>query len=491
MKPTRTTPRHRHLVAAPLMVLALFAVSFFDAHIPAGAVSASTVADGVVTTGKDSKQFSTSEGITAIAQPYSSVSIGGGRQLTLLRGSVLARTTGIVEIDLGFGVKAHAIDGAFIALRDDASVSVVALTSAVLVSRENRLLIVPVGKQLRMDPSGTFDRVTVPSMWFSDQVSAVAVLPETQLPSLTEAQHRLMETILSDNDAVRSQDIRKLSEDDRLILLSSIVSGDGQLSASQTNTALDLAASFELDGGTLQAVTALRLISTNERMETGAGAAPADALAGTLTPAEFIYAVPEIALSSLRPVSSELIDHWSEEIVRSALSDAPSMVKALHGVINDVPQTYEDAGYPEQATLWRTAVSRISTSLTPLLSIDDAKTLAFDVAAALVPHQKEAAAAPVALPPPVPAKPQFTDDQLIAFTRKTLLLHDVLFSTNTLIAPSTSDVDCARVTGVFLSQNGRDVPYQFSVCPGTSVVKAIEHDGKRFPNSVPIDRFFP
>ena len=157
-----------------------------------------------------------------------------------------------------------------------------------------------------------------------------------------------------------------------------------------------------------------------------------------------------------------------------------------------LPSHYVAAGYPVQAKSWSDAFIRVRQVIAPLLGEQDQEVLLRDFERRDEQYVPQSISAESVVPPASPTvfAPRYSEEELVALTQKLLVERGALISTLTHIEAISGKVDQAHVEGIFLSENGKDVPYSLTFDPVNNVVRDIVRDGVRLPNAVPVDTFF-
>jgi hypothetical protein len=174
-----------------------------------------------------------------------------------------------------------------------------------------------------------------------------------------------------------------------------------------------------------------------------------------------------------------------------AASDTPLAIKTMLEGVTALPSFLENAGYPKQSKLWMQAIEDTVTVLRPLVpsaerdSLDAILTSAFDRAPDIeaplpAPRQEKAEE----------KKPTFTDEQLHRLTEFMLDNSEALQTLRTTVTPH-AESQTARVQGIFLSEENRDVPYDFTYSPAMGTVSGIVREGVKLPNTMKLGTFFP
>lgn len=378
----------------------------------------------------EEKHISLSEaGISLLLEPNARVSFRSQSQaLQIVMGTALIAEAGLASVDSGFGAEATQFMGSMMVLRDQASSTIVALLSPLVVTVAGKTQIIPPGYQLRVDASGSVQRSEVPTEWFAQQLSRSPTLPVAALSSEAISKQSLLAQLF------KSEDL-----------------------------SIRLIAAFNL-----------ALLADQTDLEAVDHALLSETLRSLGTP-ELVFGIPALARSVLRPLPSSLIDLWVQAATTSAASAPALTASILHEFLPSIPLSYEAAGYPKQAILWRDAVSKVNVVLSPLFSRADGEHFASDTEDAL--HDRPPELAPV------------LSNQILSASRNFLLSKHVLFTATTAFAADEQLQGCIRVSDIYLEYDP-DHSYAFSLCMEEQMIRRIIRDSKLLPNDVPFQKFF-
>lgn len=419
---------HRHFVAVPLSVLFLLVI--------AGVQSTLSVLASDLT------------GAAAVRH-----------DLELAQGESLIRSAGLTEHRLG-AARVHALGASFVALHDAASSTVVPLTAPVMVTRESEAVLVVPGMQLLIRSTGDMTLSTVPAAWYKERLHSAKLVPE----------------IASSVDPGEPQ-----------AELSQIVR-DGRITMVSYARAFEIAKALDPSGIALQLLQ-VRLLQEEQRTDDGVSLTLAKTIAENAVMSEqLVSALPVLVGTLQKPVAEAHIDGWALRALAVGLADSERILALLHRRAM-FPHELARAGYPRQSRLWQHALLSVGTTLRTTLSEQQRTSLDADLAVVI--RGDVVSAPPQELSPAARRlTTHWTPDVLSALVSEMLLTHGVLMGTTTELVPDIA-AQTVRVTGVFLSQEGRDVPYAFTVDVSGTQVRDILRDGQRLPNAVPIDVFFP
>lgn len=140
------TPRHRHFVALPMVLLAV-ALGFTDAsmHFPSILSSVSTVLQA-----ESDERFTFDTGVYGIV--YAGGEMQSNDGIDLRSGSLLLASRGRMDVQIG-SFTVTSFDGVIHLTKGTTSVSIAAITAPVFVSSGDKRIVVPVGMQWEGDSS--------------------------------------------------------------------------------------------------------------------------------------------------------------------------------------------------------------------------------------------------------------------------------------------------------------------------------------------------
>ncbi len=483
---TQTSLRHRHFVAMPLMAILLLGVGGLGTLTKAAIPDVPRSGEEEIVSQDEERQFSfTERSLSVLLQPHSKVTLLDRSQaLRMEGGSATLKTSGLVSIDLGFGAVATLLLSSATFLKDTQSVTVVALTTPLIVSRAGSDWILPPQYQVRIASDGSVQRSKVPQEWFLDQQAESQALPVISLPQLTEDRTSLIEALLSSdapsNDVLQS--IRSLSDTDRRTLVAMFIDESSpEISFAKMNAAFTVADTFV--DHRIQQLVFLRFLLLQDRMhEDTANSMTLRLASASFDPSEFVFAVPSTALSTLRPLSPSLIEAWTNIALESGALDPSRTASVLEPLLSRLPASYDMQGYPKQSMLWQEATARIAAVLTPLLSGERSISITSSVSTLPASVAESASSSSVA------AQKSYTQE--IERVRNFLLQKNVLFTTGTTIEFDSDVSGCMRVSDVYLADASSDQSFTFSLCLDDGMVRRIVRDGKKLPNDVSLLSFF-
>lgn len=431
------TQRHRHIVAVPLVALAMLVIAGVNQLMPLHAALGQKEFEVQLDATRD-QPFHIGTGMRGYLYAGSSLFANrDGTHVTLDHGQAIFSPTEYTELGIG-DVRAF-FDSSVFVIRDNPT-TVVALKHPIIVAVQNTHYVVLFGQQLLIDPTGAVSLTSVSSAWFAETLS--------QVP-----------------DAARDDDVSRITLDTYQALLRNVDAATDQ-----------------------RRLLLLRLMNLGTRTDDDA----ADLLTADVVNDSFLISalpriLPELVLLSGTPVQTPLIPAWADSIIESGVRDGTGVSELLSRTVT-IPSFLEEIGYPVHAALWRSALLRVITTLKPTVSGDASVLLsqAQNTLSANM-HSEENLPAPVA-EKPLPST-QWTFDELRAITHDALVHHGALIATSTALVPDiTSQV--VIVQGVYVAEDGRDVPYTFTYDPALQELRSIIRDGKHLPNTVPIDVFF-
>ncbi len=461
------TKTHRHFVAFPIAVLLMLSLSVVQAVLPAGATEGHVGSTALFRATKTPVDFHVGWMLRGTLEPDSALRTDKtGEHSELLRGEVLLLSRGMSQLTLGT-VTVHALNSPYVALRQATTLTVVPLTYSVIVTHGDQHIIVIPGMQLTVDAAGTPTVSTVPTDWYAHRLQAAKLLPESSLPASLESM----------NDRENMQ--VSLAH----LLTGSRMTAPTFLQAIHITNALD-------PTGESQRLLFLRLVQEESKADAEATQALSEKVSDDpLLMKELMSALPFMAMFRMRPIAEIHVRQWEKSVLSLGLRDTDSAISLLQQYAA-LPHLLTRAGYPKQSLLWQSALRSVAINLRATVSGQD-RTDIDDVLAIIA--QGDMPKEQVTLtkePVPEEAMTHWSEKQLIAIVSSMLLSHDVLMAVTTVLAPDTP-TQTVRVTGVFIAEHGADIPYAFSVDVTRGLITNIIRDGKKLPNAVPIDVFFP
>jgi hypothetical protein len=431
------TQRHRHIVAVPIVALAMLLIGGVNHFMPLHAAVGQGASRTTLKVSVD-QPFSIGTDITGFLYAGSALQADRhGQSLTLQRGQAIITPATYVVLTVG-DILVSFDAPVFVIL--DTVTTIVALTEPVIVTRDDARFILLAGQQLRVDPSKKVSLSTVPAAWLAETLSHITVPHDTAdiTRITTETYHSLLQS--SDPDT-----------DQRRLLL-------------------------------------LRLMSLGARTDQEAAELiTADILSDSFLHDALLSLLPHMALSTRSPLQKPLIAAWAQSVIETGVRDA-TRASLLISQNTDLPSFLEEIGYPVQATLWRSALLKAISTLKPTVSDEDSLVLsqAHDTLTVDM-QEEETPLATVTLQPAVTS--QWAFDELRLLTKEALVRHGALFATSTALVPDITS-QTVLVQGIYVAEQGSDVPYTFTYNPSLQVLSNITRDGERLPNTVPINVFF-
>lgn len=396
--------------------------------------------------------------LQGILEPQSSLRIQDDTHVSLVAGEAILSVPGY-SVFLLDSVRSLILLDATVWVRRDGDVwSVVPLDAPVLLKTSHAVSILSVGSQYHL---GSAERQSpVPLDWMLQKTADAASLAAQEIQ--TEADSPSFQ----DDPFVLAVFFRTYTP----------LSDDGIRDLLSLGRRLD-------QSGVLSGLIALRLGLDPGRIG-GEEGSPALRNACRLSPLADtgIGALPDIVRSHPMPVAAWLIDVWSESLMRRGMDDPVSGV-SMFREHRDLPVLLKEAGYPLQSEKWQAVLLRAEQVLSPLLTPDQRTSLD----AKRMPDQE---IHPLQSSSSAPASPRFTEKQLFTVTRQMLADHGALMGSATHLFPLAGPPQAVRVVGIFIAEDGRDIPYEFIFDPAAHVLSRIIRDGMEQPNAVPVEVFF-
>lgn len=430
------TQRHRHIVAIPLVALAMLVIAGLNHLMPVHAALVMEEFEVHLEATRD-QPFQIGAGMSGLL--YAGSVLGANRDghaLTLAQGQVVLIPTGFATLDTG---DIRVLFDSSVSVIRDTRTTIVALKNPVIVVKQDTRYVVLFGQQLSVDPAGVVSVSTVSSSWLSETLSKTISTADVDTSRVTSDSYR---RLLLDVDPTTDQY--------RLLLL--------------------------------------RLISLGARTDDDV----AKQITADIVGDSFLYSalpsmLPQAALLVGTPVQTPLIAAWADSVIASGVRDGNATTTLLVQAA-ELPSALEERGYPVQATLWRSALLRAIAILRPTVSAESAVLLAQAHVMLTADMRPEDAQVEPSAQYSVPTT-SWTFDELRAMTQDVLVRHGALIATSTALVPDISS-QTVLVQGVYVAEQGRDVPYTFTYDPALQELRSIIRDGEQLPNAVPVDIFF-
>jgi hypothetical protein len=205
---------------------------------------------------------------------------------------------------------------------------------------------------------------------------------------------------------------------------------------------------------------------------------------------DVVEGIPRMLLQVPMALPESLHAFWLDQAFRVSVAD-PQRVLVLLQDMSHLPAMFDARALPKQAELWRRHVSDVSRLVRPLLSSADRQTLSL-VQSTLVSTDTASdqnithTEASVSSSKPV----QVSSAEMVYLAREMLLQYGVLFTSDTRIDTDPRDDQSVRMTGIFLSDHGRDTAYELSYSPSHNLLHSIIRDGVSLPNALTPEQFF-
>jgi hypothetical protein len=429
-------------------------------------------------------------------EPESSVVFSNqGSRISLNRGTVHLRAFGPVEVDIGPDIRVLALNSDFSIIAGSDTVTVVTLTASVLVTQGENVWILPPGHQLVFE-NGSVRRVSVPAEWLTQEQTQYQTLSELDIHESIPDGANIDALITGGSykealSLVRASTVSvPLNHSTAARLLAKVLAADGLFDADRVSLAFALGRLGDFPQ--LSPLIAICLVQDGDRTADEAAVLIRKELSAPVIFSDLPAALPMLAAATVRPLSAGATDLWAKSLIRLAAADGKKAFESLHQSAPGLPARYFDAGYPKQAKLWAEAVTRSADILMPLLKdSSDRQALLSDQRTVQRYGFKETGPAVQSSDSAILIeKSRFSEDELMAQTRKMLSGHGVLFSSLTTIKVTDEQPDSVRIDGIFRAENGHDVPYAFTYDVASGRILGIVRDGMRLPNSLTVDQFF-
>ncbi|MFA6509836.1 MAG: hypothetical protein WCV62_05205 [Candidatus Peribacteraceae bacterium] len=186
----KNTQRHRHLVAAPLVLLAaLLTLGVADSSLwKASAVPVTTI------TIPSGTEVRLGGGLRALGGEEGATMEGGVKEYTLLRGSMLLKSEGVARVQMDRWAITLLDGTVFVERTSSQKLSIAAITAHALVQDgEGRGLVVPVTRQWKStDPLEAASLQDVPASFLQEQRTRAQGMKEEALPNIVKEPPALM-----------------------------------------------------------------------------------------------------------------------------------------------------------------------------------------------------------------------------------------------------------------------------------------------------------
>lgn len=450
------TKTHRHFVAVPLAVLLMLAVAATESILPAGAAGVIGASGVRFATAETATDFEVGWMLTGTLETQSALHADrSGRHIELVRGQVLLRSSGLTELTMG-NVTVVALASSYVALHDTTSSTVVPLSAPVLLITSSEMMVLVPGSQLSINAASTISTATVPPDWYAERMQALKLLPETISPSV--GPHSELAAILE----------------------------TGRITPAVFTHALELVRHLD-PSGTAERLLLVRLLQEESRTDDDVSVRIAEVIAADkFLASELVSALPLLVAALGKPVAAVHIDAWEQATLSMGLTNNTAAVAVLRRYTG-FPQMLSRAGYPNQSLLWQRALTSVAQTLRTTLSgaaLTDLDTeLAILMRGELT--EQPALSAPVVSAPST----NWSEQQLIAIVRTMLTSKGVLMAVTTELVPDTP-TQTVHVRGVFMAEQGADIPYVFTYDVARGRIANIVRDGKEMPIAVPVETFF-
>lgn len=481
---------HRHIIAVPVMFLAMVMIAAVNASLLVHASqSSSGMGEWTLTAQASARDFSIPLTIAGRLDPGGSLAVAdNGQRLRLSEGTAHLRAMGLISVDVPSAIRVDALAADFSLIAEPDAVTVVAVSAPVLATRGDRTWVVPPKHQLRIASSGNARLSGIPGEWLESEAALFRTM-QTFDPAASVPQVEALDAAIARGayaDALAAVGATAPDPVSVAPLLSKVLGGDGPFTSDRVTLAFALVRTRS--SPLLSALLALRLAQEGERIEEKAASLVVRELASSALAGDLPSAVPLLAAALGRPLVSGIVDQWETETIRLVVLDSAAALPVFREAAPLLPAQYVQAGFPRQAEFWEQAIANVSAVLSPLLPADERTTLERDLQSAHLHDMEDQPTAPSSVTSS--AAVSRSDQELLSFTRQLLREHGVMLSTLTTVKVVSDRADTVRVEGVFIAEEGRDVPYAFTVDIAQNRIAEIVRDGVRLPNGLPVSQFF-
>ncbi len=453
---------HRHFVAFPIVVLLMLAVVGVQNMKPVVTADLTRTRTVRLHADVEPKDFTSGWLLSGVLDSHSVlVTDVRGEHMELLRGQALIRSTGLTTL-LARETTIHALVSSYVVIVEHETITVVPLTAPLLLTHDETISVVVPGMQVMIDTVGQLKEATVPSEWYAQYV---------------QASQRLMDVSITDSSDARSQKQAHLA---RIIMRD-------RITTETFADALGIANDLDPSGVAVQLLL-VRLLQEHSRTDADVSAVLSTKISEDhFLASSLVSRLPVLVRTLMKPVAEPHIRLWEKSAVSRGLVDFASILSVLHDTAG-FPAQLSFSGYPQQSLLWQHALSSVATTLRstvsgqPLLDLQSALAV---IARGELPQKP----VDTVVETSQESSTHWSAEQLVAQAKNLLLLHGVLMTVTSQVLPDIH-TQSVRVTGIYLAEQGRDVPYEFTIDMSRNILSHIVRDAIQLPNSVPVDVFF-
>lgn len=482
--------KHRHFIAAPIMLAGIALLYGVNAMTPVHAVLVPRE-DWIFTAEDKPRDFSLPNVVSGRLEPGSSVRISEkGLKIDFLKGAGHLRILGPVEISTGPDLKIMALASDISVILSDQSTTFVSISAPILVSRKEQKWILFPEQQLIFD-SGQERKISVPATWLEKEKTEFMTLRQTRTSFETGLESLIGQGSYAEALAkLRSPENLKPDGTAARLLLGEVMANGGIYDNDRVSLAYTLA-KFSGSDEITKLVT-VRLLPEGQTVSDNAAGLVVSELKNPFVSDELLSVIPEMAAWRPKPLVAGVPDFFADTVMRISGSDPEKAFDLIHSSAKDLPRIYNEAGYPRQAEIWQSALDRLVPVISGLLKDPEKQAmLKSDQHERLISSVKEEPEQTVSsTPAELLKKSVFGHEELILKTKGMLSRGGILISTLTSLKVVDDWPDCVKVEGVYRAEKGRDVPYTFTYDVANDLLFDIIRDGVRQPNKMSADRFF-
>lgn len=462
-----TQTHHRHMVALPLFALCMLAVAGSDKLLVASALNTGATETAFIKTDVTA-QIWTDEtcGTRVMVQPKSILSVRhDSDSARVVLGSATVETATYANIQLDDTLQASILRGAAFALRDDRSVSLVALTAPLYALSGSQEFLVPRGYQLtasiKADGTLTTPLVSpVPLAWLTQVLDGLpATSPVVSVSDDADIVHFVAAGKYTEATQTLNAQTDAMTPHKYCQAMSALLS---QVSQEDAHTQFGIALVRKITGSqTADMLTYLLLARERQLGDT------VDTLASlSLKPAFDIpvaLSIQQEALAMNRPLPGAFVDVWKKAALRAAALDPGAVTYGVLPIAKTIVSRFEQDGFPIYTRLWRGAVDDVTSFAGSLLS---------SVPKPIIKTTMQTA-------PHTSAHP-CSENQ----ARAALQAAGAMFTTKTSIR--CLDTGLISAKGIYFSTSSGDHVFDFTFDVVSGTASGIVRDGTALPNSVPL-----
>ena len=466
------TQKHRHFIALPIAGMALALIIAIHSVTPASIVRASRGTSSFDEVQGPSERILLSGTHVSLEEGAVASVSEDGVSLRPEQGSILVRAQGYAELNAGCS-RVQSLRGTFYVSLSDTNLTIASVSGPLLVRLcSGTPRIIADAMQIVIKQGGDMAILPVDQGWIRQQLMRATDLDS---PPVTTSMAPSEATTIMERSAV----------------LVTLLQSAPVLHADDLRSALTMVDTIDADGF-LRVLLALTLVRSSSLFDAPTVQLLGSALfSSSALDSDVAESLPRILLRSTFVLPESLHALWLDHALHSSVAQ-PLRALSLMEDISTLPAVLESSELPKQATLWRKNLMDVVRVLDPLLPPAERQELSTVRSTLMLTSLPLAdVVSSVRLPSLQPKPlPVMSFDEKVLRTKEMLLQYGVLFTTDTRIDADQHDDQSVRVTGIFLSDYGRDTAYTFSYSPSRNLLHSIIRDGVALPNALSPDQFF-